>query len=199
MNAVMNAVTITLVALTLLPAAALAQPLPVELHAVDAQQPLRVAYAGAAGYYGCVGGIACHDERSYKLALKAAMQDEPGYDAARSKKIAGIVLLSVGGGGAAIMGFIALIAAWADSVDYDGDYSYDYDQQYSRDDNTARNFGIAALCSLGVALAVGLPVLISGVSDGRAIRRRARQRLAAGSVEIADGPGQAGLGLRYRF
>jgi hypothetical protein len=191
----MNAIQITLVALTLLPATALAQPVPIELHAVDARQPLRVAYAGAAGY-GCVEGIGCHDERSYQLAHKAAMQDEPGYGAARAKKIVGIVLVSVGGAGAGLMGFIALIAALGESLEHVGDYEGD---QYKEDDHMARNFGIAALCSLGVALAVGLPVLISGVSDGREIRRRARQRLAAGSVELASGPGQAGLGLRYRF
>lgn len=198
---VMTAAKITLVALTLLPAAALAQPAAIELNAVDSKQPLRVAFAEAT--YGCVDESTC-DKRSYKLALKAAMEQDPGYGVARSKKIAGIVILSVGGGGAVMMGFIALIAAMAEglsSFGYVGDYDPEYRPENDNDSKMARNFGIASLCSLGVALAVGLPVLLSGVSDSRAIRRRAQRRLLATSAgwSLASGPGQAGVGMRYNF
>jgi hypothetical protein len=168
----------------------------IELQSIDAARPLQVARRDLE-HHDCIDGIGCSDERSYRIALTQAMQKDPEYGAARAKRVSGIIVLSVAGGGTVLMGFMSLLAAAYESWDFSFHYN---DQPTVEENHLARNLGIAALCSLGVALTVGLPLLISGISDTREIRRRTRRRLAtSGGLQLASGPGQMGLGLRFRF
>jgi hypothetical protein len=178
----MNAVKIALLALTLLPASALAQPVRIELQAVDANQPLRLASVVA-------------PQGSSMPAPTALTQPRLDYNAAYNKKVAGIVILSVGGGGAVLLGFFAIITSLGEGLAEGVGDHYPEDRQKS---HASGNLAIAAICSLGIGVSVGLPLLIWGVVQGRRIRR-AQQQLAAGAVELTAGPGQAGLGLRVHF
>lgn len=178
----------------------------IELSAVDEARPLGPGYTYPAVPSGgpCLEGGPC---LSYKEAFKLALSQEPGIGSAKAKLISGIVLTSVAGAAALITGFVALIAAMAEdwSWGYD-EYDSGYDSGYGhREDHTARNYGIASLSCLVVAVAVGVPVLVSGASDLKQIRRRVRRRMMGQSgdgvpvVGVVAGGGRAGLSARWSF
>jgi hypothetical protein len=178
----------------------------IELSAVDEARPLGpgTTYPAVAAGGSCLEGGPC---LSYKEAFKLALSQEPGIGSAKARLISGIVLTSVAGAAALITGFVALIAAMAEdwSWGYD-EYDSGYDSGYGHgEDHTARNYGIASLSCLVLAVAVGVPVLVSGASELRKIRRRVRRRLGGPSgdgvpvVGVVAGGGRAGLSARWSF
>ena len=149
--------------------------------------------SGQLGYVPCGGGMECLiDTQAFKLALKA----DPDYGAATGKLVAGVVVTALGGVAALILGFVALINA---AVEED---CRDYPHGCGDNSTPASSkFAIGSVVSLGVGLAVGLPLLISGASGRTAIRQRImqQQRASQAGFGLIGGPGQAGLGVRYTF
>lgn len=181
-----------LVVLVAIPTAALSQPLtqPIKLRAVDEDQPLKAASARSTN---CVKGIGCAGDPAYELRLEEAMEHEPGYTKAKVKRVFGIILISVGSTGLLLAGLMAM----GSSVSV-GCPEYVECSGESDSDKAGLAIGVTVAGSLLVALAVGVPLLSSGVADNNKIRRRAQRRLGAG-LRLTAGPGDAGLGLRYQF
>lgn len=145
--------------------------------------------------------VSCHHEPgciSFKEAVKLALRQDPAYGRAKGKLVAGIVVTSVAGAAAVVLGFMALTTHWADEA-FSGWGHGDGDDYQNENDTTARNLGIASLSALVVTLAVGLPVLVSGASDVRQIRSRVRRQLSMPRVGVTLGSRQAGLSMRWRF
>ncbi len=92
------------------------------------------------------------------------------YSSAAGRKLGGILLASIGGGLGLLTGAIAGLVYAVCGVSYD--YDYDYDGSRTSDGCVgARNWMIGGFVAMGVSLAVGIPLAVSGNSRMKQIRR----------------------------
>lgn len=92
------------------------------------------------------------------------------YSSAAGRKLGGILLASIGGGLGLLTGGIAGLVYAVCGVTYD--YDYDGSGRSTSDSCVgARNWMIGGFVTMGVSLAVGIPLAVSGNSRMKQIRR----------------------------
>jgi hypothetical protein len=122
------------------------------------------------------------------------------YSSAAGRKLGGILLASIGGGLGLFTGAIAGVVYAVCGVGYD----YNYDGSRTSDSCVgARNWMIGGFVAMGVSLAVGIPLAVSGNSRMKEIRRERASgpyRAYLPRVNVAlDRQGGGQLGLTWAF
>jgi hypothetical protein len=128
-----------------------------------------------------------HQLAGTPLCLKLALEADPAYHAAVRRRNGGIVLTSVLGGAGAVMLVVAGLWTWGSWL---GEFTHD---GRSPDYETPRYLAIVGAATIGAGLLVGLPVMISGIREARAIRRGHLQPV------LSLGPERAVVGASLRF
>jgi hypothetical protein len=135
--------------------------------------------------------IACPPGSTDRACLKPLLETNPQYVAARSRRNSGIVLTSVGSG----IGIVALAAAWASYAAREGTC-----WSYSGCHNSYTGEKIAAGLGGGlviVALAVGIPMMVSGSREMRFVRNQYLNPMPVPVVSV--GAQHATFGAAWRF
>lgn len=134
------------------------------------------------------GAVVALSDRDLKRWLDA----DPAYRAGKGRRLAGILITTIGGGLSAVFaasfGFVSMICNDVESN--------------SSACSDVRNIAIGSLIGFGVSLAVGIPLWVSGQSQMNEVRRTRFQEVVPvhrPQVKLDLGPRRAGLGLEWRF
>jgi hypothetical protein len=119
------------------------------------------------------------------------LDTDPDYRSARGRKIAGIVVASAGGGLGLVIGLTSLMLYGI----CEGDSGYGALRSSC---DPERNWAIGGFVGMGVALAVGIPLILSGSGEMKAIRLE-RQLQLRPHVDLSLRHGGATFSARWIF
>jgi hypothetical protein len=119
------------------------------------------------------------------------LDTDPYYRSARGRKIAGIVVTSAGGGLGLVIGLTSLMLYGL----CEGDSGYGV---FRESCDPERNWAIGGFVGMGVALAVGIPLILSGSSEMKAIRRMQQQQMRP-QLDLSVRHGGATFSARWTF
>jgi len=115
--------------------------------------------------------------------FKQLLKNDPEYSSARGRRLAGILVTSIGGGGGLFFGLIGLVGSFA---------------CLSGDCSDIFRFAIGSFVFSGVSMAVGLPLWITGHRHMNEVRDRKAIQFFP-QVSMVLGSGNAAFNAAWRF